>query len=70
LYAIALAWPENGKLVITSLGTGSTFRTAPVRSVQLLGSKAKLKWQQSSAALVVDLPAQMPGDYAFVFKIN
>ena len=70
LYAIALAWPENGKLVITSLGAGASLRTAPVKSVQLLGSKAKLKWQQRSDALVVDLPASKPGDYAFAFKIN
>jgi alpha-L-fucosidase len=70
LYAIALAWPESGKLVVNSLGTGSNLRTTPVKSVELLGSKAKLKWRQDSQSLTVELPPQKPGDYAFAFKIE
>ena len=70
LYAIALAWPDNGKLVVKSLGTASHLLTGPVTSVQLLGSKAKLKWRQGQEALIVDLPPQKPGEYAFAFKIE
>lgn len=65
LYAIALAWPENGKLLVKSLDHSRTKVTA----VSLLGHKGKLKWTQSAAGLSVDLPAQKPCDYAFAFRI-
>jgi alpha-L-fucosidase len=63
LYAIALAWPEGGKLVVKSLAD------YPVKSVELLGSKAKLQWKRDAAGLTVQLPSEKPGDYAFAFKI-
>jgi alpha-L-fucosidase len=63
LYAIALDWPENGKLTIKSLAD------QPVRTVRLLGSSANLKWTQDSAGLSIELPAQRPCNYAFAFKI-
>ena len=64
LYAVALAWPRDGKLVVKSLGT------RPVKSVELLGSSGELKWRREKNALVVDLPAQKPGDYAYAFRIR
>jgi alpha-L-fucosidase len=70
LYAIALAWPENGKLVVKSLSKGSNLLTGPIKSVRLLGSKTKLQWQQGSDGLTVDLPRQKPCDYAFAFRID
>ena len=63
LYAIALAWPENGKLSIKALAS------EPVKSVQLLGSGASLKWSRGADGLSVELPAQRPCDYAFALKI-
>jgi alpha-L-fucosidase len=63
LYAIALAWPENGKLSIKALAS------EPVKSVQLLGSGAGLKWSRGADGLSVELPAQRPCDYAFALKI-
>jgi alpha-L-fucosidase len=64
LYAIALAWPESGKLVIKSLAT------QPLTAVRLLGSKDKLKWVRASDGLHIELPAQKPCDYAFAFQIR
>lgn len=63
LYAIALAWPAGGKLVVKSLAD------YPVKSVELLGSKARLAWKRDAAGLTVQLPAEKPNDYAFAFKI-
>jgi alpha-L-fucosidase len=64
LYAIALAWPESGRLVVKSLSTRQ------VKTVRLLGSKAELQWARTPAGLTIDLPAQKPCDYAFAFQIR
>jgi alpha-L-fucosidase len=69
LYAIALAWPENGKITIKSLASGLPLARRKIKSVQLLGSRDKLKWVQNQDGLTVDLPSQPPGNYAFAFKI-
>ena len=64
LYAIALAWPENGRLVVKSMAD------VPVKDVQLLGAREKLVWKRDASGLTVELPAQRPNDYAFVFRIS
>jgi alpha-L-fucosidase len=70
LYAIALAWPENGKLTVKSLAAGSPLTKREIKTVELLGSKAKLKWARNGGGLTIELPAQKPCDYAFAFKIS
>jgi alpha-L-fucosidase len=70
VYAIALAWPEGGKITIKSLAAGSPQMTGDIGSVHLLGSSTPLKWARNSQGLTVELPAQKPGDYAFAFKIS
>jgi alpha-L-fucosidase len=69
LYAIALAWPESGRLIVKSLTADSPLTKRQIRTVQLLGAKAPLTWTRNAAGLVIELPAEKPGDYAFVFKI-
>jgi len=69
LYAIALAWPENGKLVVTSLAMGVPEAAAEVRSVELLGTDAKVEWRQTASGREVTLPAKSPCDYAVTLKI-
>jgi alpha-L-fucosidase len=58
LYAIGLAWPANGEAVISSLAL--TAGSERVRSVVLLGSDAKLRFEQRPDGLHVQLPAQPP----------
>jgi alpha-L-fucosidase len=67
LYAIALGWPSDGKLVIHSLGDGSGFK---VQSVSLLGSSGAVHFTQESDGLHLDVRGQAPGDYAYSFKIS
>ena len=69
LYAIALAWPQDGKLVIQSLAEGSAYLARPVQSVQMLGSGASLKWSRSAEGLVIELPSRPPGVGAVALKI-
>ena len=70
LYAIALAWPENGRLTIKSLATTSPLTQREIKSVALLGSKAKLKWTRNAGGLIVELPAQKPCEHAFALRIS
>ena len=69
LYAIDLAWPVNGKLVVKSLAKVPGQKQANVKSVRLLGHSGKLDWKQSDEGLVVTLPTERPCDHAFAFEI-
>jgi alpha-L-fucosidase len=69
LYAIGMAWPQNGACVVTSLGSKATPGFS-VSNVELVGSSGLLDWHQTDAGLEVTLPAFEPGDYAYVLKIT
>jgi len=68
LYAIGLASPTNGEAVIHSLvrSVGSE----RVRSVALLGSDAKLQFNQHADGLHVQLPTQPPAKYDYVLRLS
>ena len=67
LYAIALAWPDNGKLQIQSLAEGCQ---ETIQSISLIGSNKQLKWEQNKKYLEVTVPETPPGEYAFTLKIH
>ncbi len=69
LYAIALAWPADGKLVVKSLASGSAYDKRKIKKIQLLGYTGRLKWTQGSDGLTVELPRQQPGQFALALKI-
>jgi alpha-L-fucosidase len=66
LYAIALAWPGDGKLLVRSLARP----TGKIKSVSLLGTSDLVVWSQRDEGLVVTLPTKKPCDYALVLKIE
>jgi alpha-L-fucosidase len=68
LYAIELGWAASGAATIRSLGSDS-LGGEKVQSVSLLGSVAKIVWQQMSDGLHLQAPAQPPGHYAYVFDV-
>ena len=68
LYAIELAWPTNGEAVIRSLAT--TAGSKPVQSVTLLGSDAKVQFEQRPDGLHVRVPAQPPAQYAYALRVT
>ena len=70
LYAIALAWPENGKLIVKPLASGSSLNQRKIRRVQLLGYTGKLKWSQTAEGLSIYLPSAKPGNYALSIKVS
>jgi alpha-L-fucosidase len=69
LYAITLGEPR-GRVAITSLGRGAGHERRTVKSVRLLGVAQPLKFQQTDAALVIELPGRLPTRHASVFKVS
>jgi len=67
LYAIALAWPEDGMLTVRSLGSDAGLN---IGIVTLLGHGGTLNWKQTAGGLEVHLPAKRPCEYAFSLKIT
>jgi alpha-L-fucosidase len=68
LYAIELGWPSSGEAVIHSLGSNA-LGSQKVVAVALLGTDAKLQFQQQPDGLHIQLPAQAPGKYAYAFRV-
>ena len=69
LYAIELGWPSSGEAILHSLGTAA-INGQKIGSIVLLGSDAKLAFQQQADALRIHLPPQAPGKYAYAFRIT
>jgi alpha-L-fucosidase len=68
LYAIGFAWPTNGEAVVRSLAP--TLGSEPVHAVTLVGSDAKLRFEQRPDGLHVQLPAQSPAKYAYALRVT
>ena len=71
VYAIALGWPEDGKLTIKSMKEGAVQGINQISSIEMLGSPQKLNFKSGDAGLVVELPENRPKhSYAFALKIR
>src|SRR4051812_5205624 len=68
LYAIGLAWPDNGESVIRSLVP--TAGSNGVQTVALLGTEGTLKFEQHPDGLHVKLPAHSPAKYAYALRVT
>jgi alpha-L-fucosidase len=71
LYAFVLAWPNAKKKPVEFPNLVKTnTRIKEVASVEMLGHKGDLKWENHPDGLHVYFPEKKPCDYAFVLKIN
>lgn len=70
LYAIALGWPDDGKMTIKSLATTSDAAQNKITRVELLGHKGKLKFKQTAEGLSVDLPDVKLSDLTCSLRIT
>ena len=66
VFAWLMAWPAEGQAVVRSIATAA----GKITSVELLGCKEKLDWQQTDAGLVVKLPATRPCQFAYGLKVT
>jgi alpha-L-fucosidase len=72
IYAIGMACPTtpaSADVSIQALGSGKEAKGLTIDSVELIGSKDKVTFQQTADSLSVKLPASMSCKYAFVLKI-
>jgi alpha-L-fucosidase len=70
VYAIAMAWPRDGRAVIHALGAAHESKGLRIANVELLGSDSKIDWRQSEDALEIRVPPSAPGKYAYVFRVT
>ena len=70
LYAIALGWPEDGKLTVKTLATGLPNRPLHIARVDLLGCEPPLNWTWNGEGLHIDMPSEKPCEHAFSLKIT
>jgi alpha-L-fucosidase len=70
LYAIALAWPTDGKLLIKALASNSPNYRGEIARIGLLGSESNLIWSRNADGVTINLPEKPPCDFAYAFKIN
>ncbi|MEM1123753.1 MAG: alpha-L-fucosidase [Bacteroidota bacterium] len=70
LYAIAMDWSDNGKMLVKTLAKNSEHCKWAIEKVKMVGSEANLNWKQTDAGLEIELPAQKTGDYAYVFEVD
>jgi alpha-L-fucosidase len=70
LYAIALGWPEDGKLIVRSLARPDGSDVNRIRRVALLGYNGELDWEQTAEGLTVTLPGKMVSEFTTALKIT
>jgi alpha-L-fucosidase len=71
LYATAMGWPGNGKLVIKSLAKNSEHFSKEIQKIEWLPTKQSLSFERNETGLIVSLPGKNSDDlaYANVIKI-
>jgi alpha-L-fucosidase len=66
LYVTLLGVPTED---ISIKALGKAKGNIKIKSIEMLGSKEKLTWQQNAEALVIKKPEIVPNDIAMVFKV-
>ena len=71
LYATVMSWPEDRKVIIKSLKSGSQYQNGRIKKVKLVSSGEKLKFKQSAKGLEVYFPQEKPKvSYANALEIS
>jgi alpha-L-fucosidase len=70
LYATALGWPDDGKMIIKSLAKTSDTKQNKIKKVELLGYKGELKFDQTIDGLTVELPEVKLSDLTCALRIT
>jgi len=69
LYAIVMALPQDGKVLVKSLASVEGKKQNIIQDVSLLGYQGKLDWKQDADGVSVTLPAGHVSDYTLTIKI-
>ena len=69
LYAIALGWPENGKMVVRSLAKPDGQDVNAITKVEVLGYDGQVEWKQTAEGLEVAVPQKKVSEYTCALRI-
>lgn len=71
LYATAMGWPEDGKLVIKSLAKNSEHFQKEIQKIEWLPTKQSLSFERNEKSLLISLPEKTSDEltYANAIKI-
>lgn len=67
IFAILLAYPEDDKALITSIGNSASIE---IKNITVLGSDETISWSQDGVGLHLSLPSIKPCKYAFTYAIE
>jgi alpha-L-fucosidase len=70
LYAIALGWPADRKLLLRTLYGDNPYLRSSVCAVELIGNRGNLTFAEHPDGLAIVLPEKAPNDIAYVFRIH
>jgi hypothetical protein len=70
LYAIALGWPAENKMLIRSLAQSDDAAQNKIEKVELLGRNGELKFFQTTNGLAVELPGEKLSDLTCTLRIT
>ena len=70
LYAIAQGWPDDGRIVISSLARTEDASQNKIGKVELLGGTGELTFNQTTNGLIVELPSLKLSDFACALRIT
>jgi len=69
LYAFVMDWPKKTGTATMEFLAPTSERIGKITSVELLGHKGDLKWEQNGDGLIVTFPKDKPTNYAHCLKI-
>jgi len=56
--------------VMAFISMETTISTKGIKSISLLGSDEKIKWERTNGGLTIHTPSRIPSEYALAFKIE
>ena len=71
LYVFVIGRPASGRVKIKTLAKGNVEVSGKgIKSVSMLGSDEKIKWQQGAEYLTLNFPKELPCEIAYGFKVE
>ncbi|RTE54033.1 alpha-L-fucosidase [Arenibacter aquaticus] len=69
LYATALAWPDNGVILIKSLAKNNALEARKIKMVEMISGDNTIDWKQTEKGLRLKIEGDKPCEAAYSFRI-
>lgn len=70
LYATALGWPDDGKLVIKSLAKNSEYFPKEIQKIEWVPTKQSLSFERTENGLTISLPAKTSDELSYANAVK